>query len=56
LIYVALGNRDQAFRSLERACGARESAVLSLRTEPMLDDLRADRRFSELLNRLETAE
>jgi tetratricopeptide (TPR) repeat protein len=53
LIHAGLGNSDQAFQSLERACAARESAVLSLRTEPMLDDLRTDRRFWEMLTRLE---
>jgi tetratricopeptide (TPR) repeat protein len=56
LIYVALGNADEAFRSLERACAARESAVLSLRTEPMLDDLRRDRRFGEMLKRVEVTD
>jgi DNA-binding winged helix-turn-helix (wHTH) protein/Flp pilus assembly protein TadD len=52
LIHVALGNTDEAFRSLERACAARESAVLSLRTEPLLDDLRTDRRFGQMLKQL----
>ena len=56
LIHVGLGNADEAFRALERACAARESAVLSLRTEPMLDDLRTDRRFPEMLKRLESAD
>jgi serine/threonine-protein kinase len=56
LVHVGLGNRDEAFQSLERASAARESAVLSLRTEPMLDGLRTDRRFKEMLRRLERAD
>jgi DNA-binding winged helix-turn-helix (wHTH) protein/Tfp pilus assembly protein PilF len=55
-IHVGLGNADEAFRCLERACAARESAVLSLRTEPLFDDLRSDRRFAAMLNRLNVAE
>jgi serine/threonine-protein kinase len=53
LIHAALRNTDEAFRSLERACAAGESAVLSLRTEPMVDDLRTDRRFPAMLKRLD---
>jgi tetratricopeptide (TPR) repeat protein len=56
LVHVALGDADEAFRSLERACAACESAVLSVRTEPMLDDLRPDRRYRELLKRIERAD
>ncbi len=56
LIHVGLGNADEAFRYLERACAARESAVMSIRTEPLFDELRGDSRFTEMLKALEIAD
>jgi len=49
MIYTAMGDKDQAFQWFEKATeeGALESAPLKL--DPMLDSLRADARFAELL-------
>ncbi|MEW6128254.1 MAG: tetratricopeptide repeat protein [Acidobacteriota bacterium] len=53
LIYEGLGDRERAFEWLEKAFENKEEASLALlKAEPMLDSLRADRRFTELLNRI----
>jgi TolB-like protein len=53
IIYVGLGEADQAFQWLERACEERSfSMLLSLKAEPRLDWLRADARFQSLVRRV----
>lgn len=52
LIYVGLGQTDPAFEWLEKALDERSSWLGSLKIEPMLDVLRADPRFDELLKRI----
>lgn len=47
-----LGNRDAAFRWLEKACEARSGFVAILKVDPELDSLRPDPRFQDLLRRL----
>jgi TolB-like protein/DNA-binding winged helix-turn-helix (wHTH) protein/Tfp pilus assembly protein PilF len=49
VLYAALGEREQAFASLERAYAARDSQLQFLRVEPAFDPLRSDRRFQDLL-------
>jgi DNA-binding winged helix-turn-helix (wHTH) protein/TolB-like protein/Flp pilus assembly protein TadD len=57
LIYEGLGEREQAFEWLEKAYENKEEASLALlKVEPMLDSLRSDPRFNDLLNRLGLAE
>jgi tetratricopeptide (TPR) repeat protein len=53
IIYVGLGDADQAFQWLERACEERSfSMLMSLKAEPRLDRLRLDPRFQELVRRV----
>jgi tetratricopeptide (TPR) repeat protein len=52
-IYSGLGDKDKAFESLERAYEDRSIvSVAFIKTNPMLDPLRSDPRFAELLHRL----
>jgi hypothetical protein len=48
VIRAALGERDQAFRWLERAIQERSGWIAYLRVDPRLDALRADGRFDRL--------
>jgi len=49
LIYVGLGENDLAFESLNKAVEERSSWLVSLNVEPMLEPLRSDPRFAELV-------
>lgn len=52
-IYSGLGEKDKAFGSLERAYEDRSIvSVAYIKTNPMLDPLRSDPRYAELLQRL----
>jgi DNA-binding winged helix-turn-helix (wHTH) protein/Tfp pilus assembly protein PilF len=51
-IHAGLGERDEAFKYLERACEERSSWLIFLAVEPGLDALRADPRFADLLRRI----
>ena len=52
LVYVALGDKDQAFGWLDQAYQARESTLLSLKWNPFVDSLRSDPRYTDLLGRV----
>jgi TolB-like protein/tetratricopeptide (TPR) repeat protein len=53
IVYVGLGEADQAFQWLERACEERSfSMLMSLKAEPRLDPLRSDARFQDLGRRV----
>ncbi len=52
LIYAGLDEHEQAFAWLDQACRERSGWLIYLRVEPMLDGLRADPRFTELLQRV----
>jgi hypothetical protein len=52
LIYAGLGEKDQAFAWLEKAYEDRSSLMVYLKVEPMLDSLRSDTRFAELVRRI----
>jgi eukaryotic-like serine/threonine-protein kinase len=54
-IYAALGNKDQAFAWLNKACDARERGVFDLKVGPRWDPLRSDPRFNALLWRMKLA-
>lgn len=54
-IYAGLGDRDRAFEWLEKAFQERSPGLKFLKTEPMLDNLRADKRFDDLIHRVENA-
>ena len=51
-IYAALGKNDQAFEFLEKAFKERDRSLLLLKTDPRVDDLRTDLRFTALLDRV----
>ena len=52
LIYVGLGQRDQAFESLNKAFRERSDQMIYLKVDPRLDSVRSDSRFSDLVRRV----
>jgi eukaryotic-like serine/threonine-protein kinase len=54
-IYVALGDKDQAFAWLEKAYTARDSQIEFLGVEPFYDPLRSDPRYADLMRRINLA-
>src|SRR5258705_6254286 len=50
-VYIGLGDKDQAFAWLEKACQERSNYVAYLKVFPIVDPLRSDPRFDELLRR-----
>lgn len=51
-IYVALGDKDEAFHWLQKAIEERSSNLIYAKVEPRLDDLRFDLRFEGLLRQI----
>jgi DNA-binding winged helix-turn-helix (wHTH) protein/TolB-like protein len=51
-IYAGLGDKDQAFRLLEKAFEERDIWLMNLKVDPVLINLRSDHRFKELLQRI----
>ena len=47
--YAALGDKDRAFDSLEQAYRERDTWLVHLKVDPMLDSLRSDPRYTTLL-------
>ena len=52
IVYIALGDKDQAFAALEQSYQLRSEHVLYLKVEPLVDPLRSDPRFASLLQRV----
>jgi serine/threonine-protein kinase len=52
LVHAALGDRDAAFRELDRAVDERSSWMTYLAVNPRLDSLRDDPRFARILDRV----
>jgi serine/threonine protein kinase/Flp pilus assembly protein TadD len=52
VIYVGLGEKDEALKLLEKAYQERSFFLLFIKTEPKLDDLRSDPRFTDLVRRI----
>jgi tetratricopeptide (TPR) repeat protein len=52
LIYIGLKEKDQAFIWLDRAYNDKGWYLAYLKVDPMLDDLRSDPRFQDLLRSL----
>jgi tetratricopeptide (TPR) repeat protein len=52
VVYAALGEKDQAFEYLQKACEERSSWMSYLKVDPRLDSLRSDPRFKSLLKRM----
>jgi adenylate cyclase len=52
VLYAALGEREQAFASLEKAYAAHDLQLQHLRAEIFFDSLREDSRFKDLMRRV----
>jgi len=50
--YAALGDKQEAFRWLERAASEGAGSVQSIKVDPPLDPIRSDPRFAAVLSRL----
>jgi eukaryotic-like serine/threonine-protein kinase len=50
--YALLGQTNNAFVSLEKSCAVREGEILFLKSDPIMEPLRSDPRFQDLLRRL----
>jgi tetratricopeptide (TPR) repeat protein len=50
--YAGLGDKDEAFAWLERAYAERRGRLSSILVEPLLEPLRADPRFADLVHRV----
>jgi DNA-binding winged helix-turn-helix (wHTH) protein/TolB-like protein len=50
-IYAGLGEKDQAFKWLEKANDERDIWLMNLKVDPVFSNLRSDRRFTDLLSR-----
>jgi serine/threonine protein kinase/Tfp pilus assembly protein PilF len=51
-VYAGLGEKDRAFEFLEKAYQIRADALVFLNVDPLVDDLRPDPRFQDLLRRI----
>lgn len=51
-LYRRLGQKDEAFKWLNRACDERSVWMIWLKVDPTLDNLRSDPRFAQLLKRI----
>ncbi len=52
-ICTALGDKDRAFESLDRAVSDRDPNILGLSTNPIFDSLRSDPRYGALLRKMQ---
>ncbi|MCA1624030.1 MAG: tetratricopeptide repeat protein, partial [Acidobacteria bacterium] len=55
-IYAALGDNEKAFAELEKAYEQRDFSLYRLKVDPLMDPLRDDPRFKEMLKRLNLPE
>lgn len=55
LIYTGLGDRDEAFKWLEKTYAERDWWLCLIKVNPVFDDLRSDPRFDDLLRRVKLA-
>ena len=52
MIYFGLGENDQAFEWLDKACEQRSTQLWWIKTIPVLDSVRTDPRFQNILRRM----
>lgn len=52
LVYAALGDKDQAFALLEKSYRDHSVDMLTLHYDPLIDNLRSDPRFADLVRRV----
>lgn len=50
--YAAAGDKESAFAWLEKAYAAHQADLVSIKIEPLLDPIRSDPRFADLLRRV----
>jgi Flp pilus assembly protein TadD len=55
IVHIGLGEKDEAFRLLNKAVDERSDELLFVRVDPALDPLRSDPRFAALLKRMGVA-
>ena len=55
-IYAALGDNDKAFAELETSFAERDWELYRLKVDPLMDPLRDDPRYKDLLKRLNLPE
>jgi tetratricopeptide (TPR) repeat protein len=51
-VYVGLGDKEQTFVWLEKAYAERSNYIAYLKVFPILDPIRSDRRFADLVGRV----
>jgi serine/threonine-protein kinase len=51
-LYGALGRKDEAFQWLEKAYQERSNGMSAIKVYPLINDLRSDPRFTEMLRRM----
>jgi tetratricopeptide (TPR) repeat protein len=56
IVYEGLGEKEQAFEWLEKGAEPEAGSLTFLKVDPILDGLRSDPRFNQLLNRLGLAD
>ena len=52
VIYVALGDKDQAFDWMQKAYEDRSAWLVYLKVDPLFDNVRQDARFTDLMRRV----
>ena len=52
MLHLGLGDEDQVFEWLEKACEERSSWLTSLQVDPLFDSLRSDSRFTALVRKV----
>jgi hypothetical protein len=52
MLFAGLGDRDKAMEWLEKAFAERADGLTWLNVEPMLDELRQDPKFQDLVRRI----
>jgi serine/threonine-protein kinase len=52
LVYAGLGEKDQAFQWLEKSYQDHEPRITRLKVDPLMDGLRSDPRFADLVKRI----
>jgi TolB-like protein/Tfp pilus assembly protein PilF len=51
-IHAGLGEKDEAFKWLQKACDERDPHVIWIKIDPTLENLRSDPRFAEILKEM----
>jgi serine/threonine protein kinase/Tfp pilus assembly protein PilF len=52
LVYVGLGDKDQAFQWLEKSFQDHEARINRLKVDPLFDSVRSDPRYADLIHRI----